>query len=315
MSKRLGFISLTEEVKVLINDLTELLQDFGFDFTLFMRRLNSIYSDTISVKDICDKLFNEKTENKNKNLFDNNDHIKDMIVFSLNYQNKLKKIKPKLEAKAIETLRKIAVENPSMLYGIGVDPKFVEFQGKLLDNYSVFIENYPSKEKYEETKERKLRDFIETWRKIHLIEIKNIKKMFDENLMNSISDLLFTKHIEYIYNFPLNEGVCRNTLLSQFYKEKSFFTTTINSNEVLEKIILFKLNTMDCFNPIYALRRHVLQSSIYDAEENKYEKLKQLNQVLTEPFSKSIYNDDSNFDILNPPNLNECNEVCLSCSS
>jgi uncharacterized protein YdiU (UPF0061 family) len=296
MCKRLGFIFLTDEVKVLINDLNDLLQDFGFDYTFFMRKFSNLLASVFS-NFLSDKKLNY------------DDEIKDVIEYSLSYQNKVKKIKPKLEHKAIESLRSLAKENPMMLYGIGVDPKFVEFQGKLSDNYISFIEKNPSKEKYEENKQRRLKDFYEIWRKLTLQEIECVKN-FDKS---KIEVLLSSNHVEYIYKFPLNEGVCKNTLLKQYNQEKGFLEKF--DNDEIEKIINFKLNTLNSFNPVYALRRHVIQNAIYDAEKNNYEKIKFLSQVFSEPFNNNVNNTIENFDFTNPPNLNECNEVCLSCSS
>lgn len=85
---KLGLFEATEEVNVLINDLFDLLEDFGFDISMFFRSLGNL--DIKAYKKPDESLVNYMLKN------------------SFSYSEKTKKLKPQIGEGSIETLMSMA---------------------------------------------------------------------------------------------------------------------------------------------------------------------------------------------------------------
>jgi uncharacterized protein YdiU (UPF0061 family) len=85
ISKRLGFIKYTSEIKVLIDDLFELLEDFGYDMSFFFRALLILIDKEVS------------TSHKEE-------FSKCVFEYTLEYGNKIQKIKPSIPEEKLEQL-------------------------------------------------------------------------------------------------------------------------------------------------------------------------------------------------------------------
>lgn len=78
-AKKLGYFILNKEIKILINNLLELLEDFSFDYTYFLRSLLILIDSRL--------LYNNNYINKDCNV--RKDFINRVIEYSLNYNQKI----------------------------------------------------------------------------------------------------------------------------------------------------------------------------------------------------------------------------------
>lgn len=269
MSKRLGFIFNSKEIEILINDLSSLLHEYGFDYAIFMNNLTNLYKELAITKT------NENNDSKhNKNSYlpyssssSITNYIKEILSHSLNYETKIQKIKPLLNEDNLNTVKMIMEENPILLYQFGASPEFVEFQILKDKDYKEFNKNNINKEEYNLNKERKLKDFIDMWINRHNNEIKIIRTEAERYISDSsntdanLFKILETKFnnsntnsnednksssdtkdedyfssssafIEYLFKYKNNYGVSKPNLLNNLNKEYEF----------INKILINKIN-------------------------------------------------------------------------
>ena len=96
-SKKLGFIQLNKEVKIIIDDMLELLEDFGYDYTLFLRSIGILIDEKL--------VFNNDYLDKDNSI--RKDFISTVYFYSLDHTKKLNTINSALPLEKLTNLQKL----------------------------------------------------------------------------------------------------------------------------------------------------------------------------------------------------------------
>ena len=286
MTMKLGFIMKSKEIEILINDLLELLQDYSFDLTMFMRNIYYL-------------ILGEKTETEK--------FISNIINFySVEYERMLMKSKPALSKDKLNKLLDLYEVNPYYLLSLGVDKSFLSFQSEKVKYNEAFLKDHSNKVEYNENRVKRLSNWIEMFIKNHkyensiILDCKVNKKEYlaEINLQN-----------EYLFEFPLPNAIFKNVLLENQEKISSLFSNEIDEN----KLISTKLSIVNSLNPKFTIRRSTLQEVISQAEQNDYSLLNEAFSVLIKPFEEQ-----SELEFMNScydlDRKKKC-DINLSCSS
>ena len=141
MTMKLGFIMKSKEIEILINELLELLQDYSFDLTMFMRNIYYL-------------ILGEKTETEK--------FISNIINFySVEYERMLMKSKPALSKDKLNKLLDLYEVNPYYLLSLGVDKSFLSFQSEKVKYNEAFLKDHSNKVEYNENRVKRLSNWIE----------------------------------------------------------------------------------------------------------------------------------------------------------
>jgi uncharacterized protein YdiU (UPF0061 family) len=109
-----------------------------------------------------------------------------------------------------------------------------------------------------------------------------IKKSFLENIFQIMSDhqLDFTNTYRSLAEKLFDESLIIDSSLQEYFEE---LVNTLKS----KNINLFELgNRLKKINPIYIPRNHLIELAINDAYNNQFDSIKNLHQVLKDPFTK-----------------------------
>lgn len=284
LSRKLGFVSLNPEIKVLITDLIELLEVFSFDLSEFYRNLSKVV------------------------LGPSNDNIAEFIEnscsSSLDYSSRLNRCKPKIPKHNLEKLEDAYLQNPEYLLTLGIDSWFIKYAKSLLSDTDK-VSRFGSEKSFEENKRKELSKWLEMFLKIHNNEdLESIAGTLSKTQLEAHQNLLLSA-----FQYPLPEGVFKNKVLST---EKKILESTY-SIKSKDELGLFKYSMMNDLNPRFVLRRRVIQNAIKNAEKDDFSVFNEQLNVYTSPFSdhKEV-NYESNYSV----NFESCkDDICLSCSS
>lgn len=304
-SKKLGlFLTFdVEDDKNLIDSLYSLMEDFGFDLTLFFRYLANVDIDLeiVSLTDITTSIFVEK-----------------MIKYSLNYSIKTKKIKPSINETSINQLKELRDLNPMLLYTYGLDPEFVETQVMKKENFDRFKENYPNSEKFESEKKAKLTAWVHMYKERMLKEYQKVGKMTGDNKIQHIESLKKSFNLLLDETFLLKYSLPRNTFNNILRSQCEKVLSDICNSEVIQSINSisefnsYKKELMNKLNPKFILRNHIAQRVIEKAENGDYSELEKVFNIMASPFdehSEETFENEFDTSVLLAYN------ICVSCSS
>lgn len=301
MSFRLGFITSEDNTKVLINDLIDILHDYGLDYINFMRNLTDI-------ADVLTKNYRSEDFDKDKFLLSINDEINvcisNICKYSFNFLTKLKKNKPQLDQISLERLLPLIDQNEEtnmLLYSLGVSSEYLKFQRKLLQEYKIFIDKNTNEMDFEKHKKIDVENFIYRWINMHLscLNNSNLKSLIEDR--SKIYQEIFDKES------TLDPYMFDNKIL----KVNEMITKTLNYYNDKSDLLKLTSEIMKTMNPIFSIRRHVLQRVIKDCENKKYDSIRELETVLLNPFELNNIKIEGNYDA----DLSLSEGICLSCSS
>ena len=105
----------------IVNGLYDLLNEYGIDMTTFFRSLSNLQI--------------KGQDNKDKVLIDKEEFVKNISKYSISYQDKVSKSKPKLSCDQISKLLEMQSINPHILSRYGIDSKMLKDQQEKSKDY------------------------------------------------------------------------------------------------------------------------------------------------------------------------------------
>lgn len=292
-AKKIGlFLSGSNEIiskdQKLIDDLYNLLDDFGYDLTLFFRNLAQI----------------DDTEQSLDNF------VKKMSDYSTPFKIKLQKIKPTMNTNLLNTLKAIKEKNPFVLYNYGLDPDSVQNEIDRAEKYTEFKNNY-SEEKFNELKDIKLKEWLKLYKERLYSEYLIINKN-EVNIEERIKLLTQFFEEDLMLKYPLSKNAYKNIIKDNCMGVLNDFTEMKGSINDIQEFNKFKLTFMNKINPKFILRNHVVQSVIEKAEGKSFDELQKLFDIITTPFDE---HEKEMFEGVYDTTILQAYNVCVSCSS
>jgi serine/tyrosine/threonine adenylyltransferase len=298
-SQKLGLMfsyNNEKDDKELIDLAYKMMEEFGFDFTLFFRYLSNIKLTSDDEKQISCNNFIEK-----------------MKKYSLSYDLKTRKMKPKMNPNAIKSLNDLKEVNSDVLFSYGLDPEYIDVEMKKNEEFTEFKSNYPDSSSYENQKSEKLQEWLNFYMSRLNKEFCKIKdkSMNSELLKNNLDNLINDK---FLFTHPLHPNAHNNILISNCQKliEDISDKNKISSLSDISEFQKFKLNYMNKLNPRFILRNHIAQRAIEKAEEGDYQELDKIYKIMTTPFDD---HDEEIFDNMFDTSVLLAYNICVSCSS
>lgn len=298
-SQKLGLIfSYNNEIEDinLIDECNKMLEEFGFDFTLFFRYLSSVNVFTEYEKNITCQNFIEK-----------------MKKYSLPYDLKLRKMMPKMNRNMIKTFQDLREVSPDVLFSYGLDPELVDIEMKKNEEITEFKSNYPDSTSYEDKKSKKMQDWLNLYiSRVNKEYIKIQDKSINQKILNNnFKNIIYEK---FVLTHSLDQNAHRNILISSCQKviENISEENKLSSLADCSEFHRFKLEYMNNLNPKFILRNHIVQRVIEKAEEGDYEELDKVYKIMTTPYDD---HDEIKFDDIFDTSVLLAYNICVSCSS
>jgi uncharacterized protein YdiU (UPF0061 family) len=283
---KLGLFLSSGEKNELIDNLYMMMENFGFDFTLFFRYLSEI---------------NEKEESLQN-------FISKLTKYSLNYDMKLKKIRPSINETGINKLKDFLDSDPMVLYSYGLEPDFVKTQMNKHTEFEKFKVTYPNAEEYEKLKLDSLNNWLQTY--VNYLE-KEYEKLKTLNIKDFKENMTYLLEDNFMFKYPLPKNVFQNKLQESINLSISEIEKSKLNPKNFEEFNYYKKNYMDRLNPKFILRNHVAQRVIERAENGEYDELDRVFNIITQPFDE---HSDVEFSEYDTSTLLAYN-ICVSCSS
>jgi len=275
-----------KEDKSLIDELFTILDDFGFDLTIFFRNLPMILEDKES------------------------EFIEKMLKYSLQFKLKIEKLKPKMNQNMLQSLRVLKEANPMLLYNYGIDPEFVDVEMAKFNKFNELKneKNYTN-DSFNQDKIIRLKSWIELYKIRITKEDEKIATISYQKLKESINNLIYE---EFLLKYPLTQNAFNNIPFNQSQKVLSDLNETIKSFKSVKKINKYRVDLMNKINPKFILRNHVVQKVIEKAEQGSYDELKKVYDIMISPFEE--HNEEQFENVYDTSEVMAYN-ICVSCSS